>query len=784
ASADGSPATKVSAVQKAYSGIGSANDPIEIADAQGLADFARDYNSAALSSKTGLCVQLVADIDMGGAAWTPIGTITNPFVGTFDGQGHRISRLDFNTASGSGQDKYAFGLFGTVAAGDISHLSIDGSIKAATTGGRAAYAGLLAAAIIPQDGAAVTIDDCSVSGSIEVGGGSFYAGGLVGYVSLSGKDQAVRLTDSGSSANVTAADARATNRIGGLLGAVDADAENSSLVVRGCEATGEIAASQAAATANTAYGIGGLCGAITVSNDTMSVEFRENTTSGKVSASGDMPDCEAGGMIGAVQAQGGSFTAIGCTAAPSVDASIEEGPAQASGASGENTATGQAGEPQLRQTAAGGLIGRIQADGGALGIKGCACSATVASKSVLAENACGGLVGCAELSSAATLSIEGSCATGALTAQDAQANAAGGLVGQAKLDSSSSLQVSMSHASGSSTALNGLTCSAGGLVGNAGLSAQASLGITNSSASADVSATTDAFASRRDSFSWAGGLVGCVSASSGASADVASCFSSGTAAAAGAKENHTGGIVGSVSAVQNATASIGDCYALGDLSAFGEGIYNNTGGLVGYARADAGKIGFSACYAASKVAASGDAYRNSTGGILGGGDVLEGATLSLQGVVAANAQVDAADATNNEAGRVYGTITTDGQGAFTADAAFAWSGMPVNGSAAPEGDANGKGTDYVTLLQRSFWEGAPDGADFDGSTWKAQDGFLPVLALPQAQAAAPGYLSSPAPTAAPPAPSKDYLATAIPIVVSAAIIALFVFGIARLRRQR
>lgn len=60
-----------------------------IAKAQDLIDFAARVNSG----ETDICARLTADINLSGKTYTAIGTRDNPFVGTFDGQGHKISNL-------------------------------------------------------------------------------------------------------------------------------------------------------------------------------------------------------------------------------------------------------------------------------------------------------------------------------------------------------------------------------------------------------------------------------------------------------------------------------------------------------------------------------------------------------------------------------------------------------------------------------------------------------------------------------------------------------------------
>jgi hypothetical protein len=81
-----------------------------ISNAEDLMAFACAVNNGANGSEA----YLTADIDMKAysSSYTPIGTGTNPFKGTFDGRGFRITNLNINGGNG-------FGFFGTVTGGAI-----------------------------------------------------------------------------------------------------------------------------------------------------------------------------------------------------------------------------------------------------------------------------------------------------------------------------------------------------------------------------------------------------------------------------------------------------------------------------------------------------------------------------------------------------------------------------------------------------------------------------------------------------------------------------------------
>ncbi len=88
--------------------------------------------------------KLIDDIDMGGKdnPWTEgIGTLTNPFTGTFDGQGYTISNLFINNSYNFSNSGDRVGLFGCVQAGElgnttkITNLNLD-TFKVYISGGQ------------------------------------------------------------------------------------------------------------------------------------------------------------------------------------------------------------------------------------------------------------------------------------------------------------------------------------------------------------------------------------------------------------------------------------------------------------------------------------------------------------------------------------------------------------------------------------------------------------------------------------------------------------------------
>ena len=112
---------------------GTADAPYQIGTAEELAAFRDKVNgSDGGNAYLTACAVLTADIDLENQAWTPIGSESNQYTGTFDGGGHTISGLYINS-----EETYA-GLFGVVGeGGTVKELTVDGSVanKGKFTGG-------------------------------------------------------------------------------------------------------------------------------------------------------------------------------------------------------------------------------------------------------------------------------------------------------------------------------------------------------------------------------------------------------------------------------------------------------------------------------------------------------------------------------------------------------------------------------------------------------------------------------------------------------------------------
>lgn len=141
-------------------GKGTADDPCLIGNEQELKNFAAIVNSGSAN----LHGKLTAPIDLEGSQanqWTPIGTSSYPYNGTFDGQGFTISNLYFVQKEGN------VGLFGCAgASARIKNIRVVGYIDNSGSGATAAGGSTTAGGILGRGESGTVIINCSVAGSV------------------------------------------------------------------------------------------------------------------------------------------------------------------------------------------------------------------------------------------------------------------------------------------------------------------------------------------------------------------------------------------------------------------------------------------------------------------------------------------------------------------------------------------------------------------------------------------------------------------------------------------
>lgn len=110
-----------------YGGIGTQSNPYKIRTANDFKEFAILVNSGKndFYSRT---IALDADIRIDGNDFTSTGTATNPFTGTFDGAGHKLTFADYNIESADDQVLY-IGMFGYCRNASLKNIVIEGKLN-------------------------------------------------------------------------------------------------------------------------------------------------------------------------------------------------------------------------------------------------------------------------------------------------------------------------------------------------------------------------------------------------------------------------------------------------------------------------------------------------------------------------------------------------------------------------------------------------------------------------------------------------------------------------------
>jgi len=165
-------------------GTGSETDPFIIKTRTDLETTLNEYNN-----KTGFYFKLANDLDVSDQHWTPIASANSsmPFKSVFDGAGHKIIGLTFDTiAAPKSSDSY-IGLFGVLGSGAvIKNLHLENvSIYVATAEGNC-YAAAIAGYVLAAGAEDILIQDCSVTNlNLEnYAVANNYNGGIVGYLRI------------------------------------------------------------------------------------------------------------------------------------------------------------------------------------------------------------------------------------------------------------------------------------------------------------------------------------------------------------------------------------------------------------------------------------------------------------------------------------------------------------------------------------------------------------------------------------------------------------------------
>lgn len=157
------------------SGSGTSTAPYQVRNEKDLLFFATRINQGASGYNGTEYYQLVKDLTLSSSDWTPIGTSTYPFKGTFDGNGKTVTlgiKADANQSQA--------GLFGTIATdAKVEKLAVNITSGGITSTASAAPSNAGAIAAINNG----TINQCYVTGDgfiLSANGTNSYAGGIAG----------------------------------------------------------------------------------------------------------------------------------------------------------------------------------------------------------------------------------------------------------------------------------------------------------------------------------------------------------------------------------------------------------------------------------------------------------------------------------------------------------------------------------------------------------------------------------------------------------------------------
>lgn len=158
-------------------GLGTSADPYQIENGTQLLLFQSIVNGTYSSTQTAnpaACAELTDNIDMSSiAGFAPIGTKTDSYTGTFNGNSHNISGL-----SVSGSDYV--GLFGYVDGATIQNINLcDSQINATSDGGNNIYT--YAGGIVGFATGAAKIENCSTNNIRIDAANSRHIGGIIGF---------------------------------------------------------------------------------------------------------------------------------------------------------------------------------------------------------------------------------------------------------------------------------------------------------------------------------------------------------------------------------------------------------------------------------------------------------------------------------------------------------------------------------------------------------------------------------------------------------------------------
>ena len=258
--------------------------------------FANAVNAG--TSYAGQTVTLGADLDLNGVTWTPIGTSTNPFKGTFDGNGKVIKNLSVLMAG-----KSNVGLFGMTTDGEIKNLTIE----------NAKVAGRLNVGVVAGQPYTTKYTNITLTGHVEVNGMA-YVGGIGGKNAYSDWTNIAIDVDETSYVKAYSIENGTAYRtyVGGVIGFMGEGGHTVSNVTSNIDVIGSTC------------DVGGIVGIAHYGNNFVNITCTGNVTITDAEEAGEVE--EMGGIAGVWHNQNGyTVTLTNCKFTGTLTANITEG---------------------------------------------------------------------------------------------------------------------------------------------------------------------------------------------------------------------------------------------------------------------------------------------------------------------------------------------------------------------------------------------------------------------------------------------------------------------------
>lgn len=215
----------------ALDGIGTKTNPFVIKTTEDYLFFAENVAAGDLGY-TAAYAELANCLDFTDKTFLPIGTKAAPFTGSFDGKGHALAGITYET------DSPCAGVFACAKNAVITRLGVENASFTVNAQGET-NAGILCGELIAASGKTAGISRCYATGSLAVEtDGNLRAGGLVGSLKSTEADICAYVQDSYFAGRVDATGTLVY--LGGIAGLATGDASDAKLQITRSFSTGAL----------------------------------------------------------------------------------------------------------------------------------------------------------------------------------------------------------------------------------------------------------------------------------------------------------------------------------------------------------------------------------------------------------------------------------------------------------------------------------------------------------------------------------------------------------------